>query len=111
MTIYKSLLCIGVLSLSTLSIASAKSYGLLLSAPTKAGTVQLMPGSYKLKVEGSNAIFTEQQTLHSFTVPVKIQNGTKKYSSTQIDTAKQGDMDQIQTIELEGSTTQLAFGR
>jgi hypothetical protein len=105
----KILLCIAALSLS--AVASAKSYSVVLSNPMKVGTAQLMPGEYKVKVEGSNAIFTDQKTQKSLTVPVKIDTAEKKYYSTEIDTAKQGDMDQIKTIELGGSTTKLEFGQ
>jgi hypothetical protein len=107
----KKSLCLAVLALSSLSIASAKTYDIVLTAPAKVGNVQLAPGEYKIKVEGSNAIFTEAQTHQSVTVPVKIENGDKKYDSTAVDSTKQGDMDHIQTIELGDSKTKLEFAQ
>ena len=57
----KSFLIVGALSLASLGIASAKSYDIVLSDPTMAGTTQLQPGEYKLKVEGTQAVFTDVQ--------------------------------------------------
>ena len=76
----KSLLFIGTLALA--SIASAKSYDIVLSAPAKAGAVQLSAGEYSLKVQGSNAVFTNVDTGKSFTAPVKSRQPTRS-SKTQ----------------------------
>jgi phosphoribosylformylglycinamidine (FGAM) synthase-like amidotransferase family enzyme len=75
------------------------------------GTAQLAPGEYKVKVDGSNAIFTETQHGKSVTVPVKVENGDKKFDATTVDSSKQGDMDQIKTIDLGGSKQKLQFGQ
>jgi len=107
----KSLICLGVLALSTLSVASAKSYNIIIGAPTKVGSTQLMPGEYKLKVDGANAVFTQEQTRKETSVPVKIENGSKKFENTVVNSSKQGDMDQIKEIQLGGSTTKLQFGQ
>lgn len=104
----KSLLIIGTFALA--SLASAKSYDIVLSAPTKAGSVELKAGEYSLKVKGSTAVFTSVETGKSFTAPVKVQEGSKKYDNTAVDTQKANGEDQIKTIELGGSTTQLQIG-
>jgi hypothetical protein len=104
----KSLLFIGTLALA--SIASAKSYDIVLSSPTKAGSLQLNPGEYSLKVKGSNAVFTNVETGKSFTAPVKVQEAGKKFENTAVDTTKQNGTDEITTIELGGSNTQLQLG-
>jgi hypothetical protein len=106
----KKLALVGVLALSCLSIASAKSYELTLSGPTKAGNVQLKPGQYRLKIDGSNAIFTELENDKSFTVPVKVDTtGTKKFDTTRVDATKDNGTDVIQDIELGGSKTKVEF--
>ncbi len=107
----KLLLSVGALALSTVAIASAKTYDVTLSNSAKAGSVQLAPGQYKLKVEGSNAIFTDTQSRKSVTVPVKVENGKSKYSATALDTSKQSGTEQITSIELGGSMTKLEFGK
>jgi hypothetical protein len=105
----KSLLCIGTLALA--SLLSAKSYDIVLSAPTKAGSVELKPGEYSLKLKGSNAVFTNVETGKSFTAPVKVQAGSKKFDNTAVDTTKESNgTEDMTTIELGGSTTQLQLG-
>jgi hypothetical protein len=104
----KSLLLIGTLALA--GIASAKSYDIVLSSPAKAGSVQLNAGEYSLKVKGSTAVFTNVETGKSFTAPVKVQEGSKKYENTAVDTQKSNGTDEIKSIELGGSTTQIQLG-
>ncbi len=105
----KTLFLAGVLSLASLTVASAKSYEIVLSAPTKVGAVQLKPGQYTLKVQGSNAVFTSLDTNKSYTTPVKVENGDTKFDSTKVQSAKQGDTDQVNEIDLGGSKTKLGF--
>jgi len=110
----KSLLgtaCLGILGLASLGIASAKSYDVTLSAATMAGSTELKPGAYKVKVEGSQAVFTDAQSSKSWTAPVKIENGGKKFGETVVESVTQGDMAHIQAIDLAGSNTRLQFGQ
>jgi hypothetical protein len=105
----KKLFLTGVLCLASLSIVSAKSYDIVLSTPTKAGSVQLKPGQYRLKVEGAKATFTQVDTDKSFTTEVKVQTVEKKFDQTKVGTTKDGEDNKIQDIELGGSTTRLEF--
>jgi hypothetical protein len=107
----RSLLIVGALTLSSLGIASAKSFDVVLSARAMAGNTELRAGEYKLKVEGSQAVFTDQQSSKSFAVPVKIENRDRKFDRTIVESSNQNGMDNIQTIQLGGSTTTLEFGR
>jgi hypothetical protein len=102
----RSLLVTGALVLSSFSLGYAKSYDLIFSSPVTAGNVQLKPGEYTLKVKGNVATFTNVQTDKSYTAPVKIQNVEKKFGVTAVDT----NQNQIQKIQLGGSTEQLEFG-
>ena len=105
----KSLLMIGALALASVPFASAKSYDITLSERAKAGDVQLAPGEYKLKVEGSTAVFKDTRTDKSFTAPVKVENAGTKFSETRIESKVEGDMQNIQAIDLGGSSTKLEF--
>jgi hypothetical protein len=105
----KSVLLAGVLALSTLSLASAKTYEISLAGPSKAGSITLKPGQYRLKVDGSNAIFTEVETSKQFTVPAKIQTSDKKFDDTRVDAQKDSGTDVIKDIELGGTKTKLEF--
>jgi hypothetical protein len=104
----KSLLLIGTLALA--GIASAKSYDIILSASAKAGSVQLAAGEYSLKVQGSNAVFTNVETGKSFTTAVKSEDAGKKFEQTAVDTTSNNGSDQITVIELGGSSTKLELG-
>lgn len=107
----KLALLIGAAALSTLAMAGPKNYDVSLSTPTKAGSVQLAPGDYKMKVEGSNAIFTNEHTGASVTVPVKVENTEAKFDATRLDTKSLGKTAQIDSIELGGSKVKLEFGK
>jgi hypothetical protein len=107
----KLTLFIGAVALSTVAVAAPKSYNVVVSTPMKAGKIALAPGDYKVKVEGTNAVFTDSHTRESITVPVKIENSGAKFTSTALDTTKQGDTTQIKSIELGGSNTKLEFGK
>jgi len=101
----KSLLIVGTLGLTSLAFAGTKSYDIILNAPAMAGTNQLQAGEYKLKVEGNQAVFT--QNSKTWSVPVKVENGTQKFAQTTVESSTQGEMDTIQAIDLAGSTTKL----
>lgn len=107
----RSLLIVGALTLSSIGIASAKSFDVILGAPAMAGNTELKAGEYKLKVEGNQAIFKDEQSSKSFTVPVRIANGDHKFGQTSVETSNQNGMDNIQTIDLAGSNTKLEFGK
>jgi hypothetical protein len=108
----KSLLIVGALTFSSLGIASAKSYDITLVAPAMAGANELKPGEYKLKVEGSQAVFTDAQNAkQSFSVPVKVENGGQKFGDTAVETSNQNGMDNIRAIDLGGSSTRLTLGQ
>jgi hypothetical protein len=98
-----------VLAMSILSIASAKSYTCTFTNRTMAGSVQLPAGEYKLKVDGSNAVFTNVDNNKSVTAPVKIETVDQKYAVTSIKTTQKGDAQHIDDIELGGSNTKIEF--
>ncbi len=105
----KSFVLAGVLAISTLTIASAKTYELTLSSVTKAGNVQLKAGQYRLKVDGNNATFIGVDDGKSITAPVKVVTTDKKFDTTTVDASKEGDTSVIKDIELGGSKTKLEF--
>jgi hypothetical protein len=107
----KSLLIVGALTLTSIGIASAKSYDVVLSATSKVGNTELKAGQYKLKVDGAMATFTDQDS-KTFSVPVKIENAGKKFQATSIETVGgTGDMDKVTSIDLAGSSMKVEFGQ
>ena len=105
----KSVLLAGVLALSSLTLANAKTYEISLSGPTKAGSLTLHAGQYRLKVDGDKATFTYVETSKQFTTTVKVNTSDKKFEDTRVDANKDGATDVIKDIELGGTKTVLEF--
>ncbi len=104
----KSLILGAVLSLSSLCFAGQKSYDVIFSSPAKVSGVQLAAGEYKVKVDGTNAVFTDSKA-KSVSAPVKVETGSKKFQYTAVDATKEGTVDKVNAIEFGGSTTRLEF--
>lgn len=104
-----SLLIAGALALSGIVIAGGKSYDITLSNPSKAGNVVLPAGQYRVKLEGSNAIFMPSDYAKKFIAPVKVENADKKHEQTAVESTNQNGTDKILAIELGGSTETLEF--
>jgi hypothetical protein len=98
----------GILALAGLSLASPKTYSVSFTHSAKAGA-QLTAGECTLKIDGSNAVFTSVQTSKSVTIPVKVENGQKKFRVTSVDSTTEGPGERIHSIQLGGSTTTLDF--
>jgi hypothetical protein len=107
----KSIFCIGAIALASFAVAAPKSYQVTLARTAQAGSVQLNPGDYKVKVEGANAIFTREGTNKSFTIPAKVETVDKKFPETMIETHASGAMDQLEAIQLGGTKMKLEFGQ
>lgn len=105
----KKSLLIGALTLASFSMAFAKTYDIVLSNSAKVGSVELKAGEYKVKMEGSNAVFTNVQTSEKFTAPAKLENTGKKHDYTAVQSTTQNGTDHIQAIELGGSQDTLEF--
>jgi hypothetical protein len=101
----KSLLLIGTLALA--GIASAKTYDMTLSKPTKAGSLQLTAGKYSVNVLGNIAVFTNVETGRKFIAAVKAEDAGKKFDATAVDCSTKGGADHITSVELGGSNTKL----
>src|SRR5579871_587163 len=106
----KSILLTATLALASLTLASAKSYDLSFSNDVQVGNVHLKAGQYSLKLEGSTAIFTNAENYKSFSAPVKVDTGAKKFDATIVYFDETGTTERITTIELGGSKTTLEFG-
>jgi len=111
----KKLFTIGMLTLFGLSLLSAgtptrpKTCVISIVAPTKVGNAQLKPGDYKVKVEGSNAVFTELESSKSVTTPVKVEDGNEKFDETRVQITRTSGAAVLEEIDLGGSKTKLEF--
>jgi len=104
-----TILLTGILALGAISIASAKSYDIVLSSPSKAGNLQLKAGEYRLTISGNKVVFTDVETTKSYTTDVKVENTTAKFDDTRVDSAQEGGAAVIKDIQLGGSKTQIDF--
>ena len=95
----KKLCVIGVLTLSSLCVLSAKTYEITVVHTSHVGNIELKPGQYTVKVQGANAIFTDTND-KTFTAPVKVEASDKKFGDTQVQSSKDGDTDKIEEIDL-----------
>jgi hypothetical protein len=106
----KSLFLAGLLSLSSLVLASAKSYPIVIDSAAKAGSAQLAKGDYTVQVEGDKAVFTDKHR-KSVSVSVKLDTGTgKKFEYTSVEATQKDGTEIIKSIHLAGSTTTIEFG-
>jgi hypothetical protein len=104
----KKTLLIGVFALASVALAGSKTYDVTISKAAKAGTLELAPGEYHMKVDGNTVTFTDSHH-KSFTTSVKVEAGQRKYSYTAVDSTQGGATDQIRAIQLGGSTTKINF--
>jgi hypothetical protein len=106
----KSALIIGAFALASLNIASAKSYDFRIDNPTKVGSVELKPGEYHVKIEGSNAVFVPADTKKEITAPARIENSDRKFDQTMVMTRNENGVSSLKEIDLGGSNTKVEFG-
>jgi hypothetical protein len=102
----KSLIAIGVFSLS---ILSAKSYEIILDSAAKAGNLDLKAGKYNVNLDASKVRFTDVNSGKSVETTAKIVSADKKFASTTIDTKQLNGATQINEIDLGGTKTMVQF--
>ena len=102
----KSLIVIGVFSLS---ILSAKSYEIILDTAAKAGNLDLKAGKYNVNLDASKVRFTDVNSGKSVETTAKIVSADKKFDSTMVDTKQVNGATQINEIDLGGTKTKVQF--
>ena len=80
-----------------------KSYSFSLSSPAKVGNQVLARGDYKVKLEGSNAVFTKETTKATVTAPAKLETANEKFGRTVIHQINDVGQPRIVAIELAGT--------
>jgi hypothetical protein len=105
----KSLLCTAVLTLASLTAASARSYDIILSSPAKAGPIELKAGSYSVTVKGDIAVFKNAASGKTYSAPVKVETQGPKHDSTVAKVETKNGADVLSSIAVGGSNTTLEF--
>jgi alkyl sulfatase BDS1-like metallo-beta-lactamase superfamily hydrolase len=90
-----------------LAVASAETYRVTLSQPSKIEGKQLKAGEYRLNLENSKLTIVSGK--QSVEVPVKVQTGETKFESTAVRYTGTGDQVSIQEIRIGGTKTKLVF--
>jgi len=108
----KSLLVISAMALSFAGIASAKSWDFRLDSPTTVGANQLKAGDYQVKVDGNQAVVTDEAHGKAVKIPVTVEHSDKKFDNTEVETTTTKDgKDTIHSISLGGSDTKLVLNQ
>lgn len=71
--------------------------------------MKLAAGEYKVKVDGSNAVFTEMKTRKTFTAPVKIEKQAKKPDFTAVESKDANGVEHVDAIDISGADFKLVF--
>lgn len=108
---FKSFLVIAAMALSVAGIASAKSWDITLDQPTTVGANQLKAGDYEVKLNGNQAVLTNEAEGKAVKVPVTIEHSDKKFGTTEVETTAKDGKDSIHSIGLGGSTTRLVLNQ
>lgn len=99
-----------VLSLASLGIASANSSNeITLTRKTMVGNTVLKPGTYKVNLNGSNAVFQRKYSSKAYTAPVTVSDNDHAFGKVVVHTRKDGKVHRLDEVDLGGSTTRLQF--
>jgi hypothetical protein len=111
MTTMKNVILAAALGLASMTFASAKTYQVVLNAPTQVGVSQLAAGTYAMSLDlnRSVAVFTNVETGKKQMVLVHSTDSNVDYNHTAIDLKKQDGTQRIDAIELEGSNDKVEF--
>jgi hypothetical protein len=99
---------IAILALLGVSLASAKTYTFTVTNPAQAGKVQLKPGEYSLKLDGSQVVFMDTNG-RRIDATAKVETAGRKFDQTAVATSKAGGSTRIQWIELGGGRNKVVF--
>lgn len=90
-----------------LAVASAESYRVTLSQPSKLNGKQLKAGEYRLNVDASKVTIVNGK--ESVEVPVKVETVDTKFDNTAVRYTGTGDKITITEIRIGGTKTKLVF--
>ena len=100
------LLFFGVLLAAAKS--GAKTYTFVINDKVVAGTTELRPGEYYVRLNGSEVLVTDQDG-EQLAVTAKIETAEHKFELTSLHCSMDGGTNRLLSIELGGSTYKLVF--
>ena len=99
---------IALIALLSVSLASAKSYTINLSDACQAGSAQLKPGQYTLKLDGPKVVLVDDKGKSTETT-ARIETADRKFDQTAISISKTDGANRLQSITLGGSKSKVVF--
>ncbi len=88
---------------------AAKSYDVTFGVPAVLGSIQLPPGQYQVKFEGSKVTLTNAKTGKSVDTFAAVQAGDRKFSDTIVQSKRVDGKDLVDEIQIGGTQTALEF--
>lgn len=99
---------ISVLALLTVIMLSAKTYTISVPEKTMAGSAQLKPGEYQLKVDGPQVVLVDKDGKPVETTAT-VETADHKFDQTSMLTSKGDGANRILSIKLGGSRNRIVF--
>ncbi|MBI5281558.1 MAG: hypothetical protein HY858_07755 [Candidatus Solibacter usitatus] len=87
--------------------ASAATYSLTLYQPATVAGKELKAGDYKLSIEDGKAVIKKGKEMVE--APVKVENGSDKFSATSVRYSDEGGKSVVKEIRLGGTSTKVIF--
>ena len=85
-----------------------KTYSSTLSSPAQAGDVQLKPGEYKIKLDGSPFVLTDQAG-HKIEANATMETADHKFTQTSIAMTTENGGPRIVSIQLGNTSSRIVF--
>jgi hypothetical protein len=99
---------LAIIALLSVSLASAKSYTITLSDACQAGSSQLNPGEYTLKLDGSKVVLIDTKG-KAIETAAKVETADRKFDQTAVFISKTDGANRLQSITLAGSKSKVIF--
>jgi hypothetical protein len=90
------------------SLLSAKTYSFTVDQAAKAGTADLTPGDYKVKLDGSKVILLDRSG-HQIDTTATVQTSERKFDQTAVSLSNTNGKARIDSIELRGTKDKVVF--
>lgn len=94
--------------LLAIALASAKTYTFTISDPAQAGTAQLKPGEYLLRLDGAHVALMNKDG-SQIAAAATVEETDRKFEQTSIITSDVDGIHRIESIQLHGSKNKVVF--
>ena len=99
---------LAIVALLSVSLAGAKSYTIAITRPCQAGTAQLQPGEYTLKLETAKVVLIDK-TGSRIETSARVEAADQKFNQTAVVISDTSGTSRIQWIALGGSKSKVVF--